>query len=46
VLTDQDLLAEPPAPDDALELIATGPVEPFTRLARRFLGPAAPLVRA
>lgn len=40
VLTEADLLAGP-ATDDvppAHEFIATGPAEPFTRLARRFLG--------
>jgi glutamate racemase len=40
VLTEADLLAEP-APDVAApahEFVATGPAEPFTRLARRFLG--------
>jgi glutamate racemase len=45
VLTELDLLAEPSGAEDILELVATGPVEPFTRLARRFLGPAAPLLR-
>jgi glutamate racemase len=48
VLTERDLLAEPGSP--AHELIATGPAEPFARLARRFLGPVlgfvAPLVRS
>jgi glutamate racemase len=40
VLTEQDLLREEADPDNppAPELLATGPVEPFTRLARRFLG--------
>ncbi|OLF17568.1 glutamate racemase [Actinophytocola xanthii] len=37
VLTELDLLAEPGEP--AHELVATGPSAPFTRLARRFLGP-------
>jgi glutamate racemase len=39
VLTEQDLL-RPVDPDSppAHELLATGPIEPFTRLARRFLG--------
>jgi glutamate racemase len=38
VLTERDLLAEPSgAPRH--ELLATGPPEPFARLARRFLGP-------
>src|SRR5439155_12328616 len=40
VLTETHLLTDPPGD---LELIATGPVEPFHRLARRFLGPAAPV---
>jgi glutamate racemase len=46
VLTELDLLAEPSGADDVLELLATGPIEPFTRLARRFLGPAAPVFSA
>jgi glutamate racemase len=39
VLTEQDLLrsVDPDNPP-AHELLATGPIEPFTRLARRFLG--------
>jgi glutamate racemase len=48
VLTERELLAEPGDPVEH-ELVATGPVEPFGRLARRFLGPdlgaVAPLVR-
>jgi glutamate racemase len=40
VLTEHDLLAEStPDGQPRHELIATGPVDPFTRLARRFLGP-------
>ncbi|HEY0450642.1 glutamate racemase [Actinophytocola sp.] len=38
VLTERDLLAEP-GDDVRHELVATGPAEPFARLARRFLGP-------
>ena len=39
VLSQQDLLAEPgEAPPDH-EFLATGPVEPFVKLARRFVGP-------
>lgn len=50
VLTEHDLLAEPDDRDFAgYELVATGPIEPFGRLARRFLGPdfgsVAPLER-
>jgi glutamate racemase len=37
VLTELDLLAEPD--ERGHELVATGPAAPFTRLARRFLGP-------
>ncbi len=37
VLTEQDLFAS--GLDARHELLATGPVEPFARLARRFLGP-------
>ncbi len=37
VLTERELLAEPGDPVRH-ELVATGPVEPFGRLARRFLG--------
>jgi glutamate racemase len=39
VLTEHDLLAEPDAGGAPHELLATGPAEPFARLARRFLGP-------
>ncbi len=38
VLTEQDMLAEPDG-EVRHELVATGPAEPFARLARRFLGP-------
>jgi glutamate racemase len=38
VLTEQDILAEPDG-EVRHELVATGPAEPFARLARRFLGP-------
>ncbi|MCT2588016.1 glutamate racemase [Actinophytocola gossypii] len=38
VLTELDLLAEP-GTEPRHELVATGPAEPFARLARRFLGP-------
>ncbi len=38
VLTERDLLAEPGG-EVHHEFVATGPAEPFTRLARRFLGP-------
>lgn len=37
VLTELDLFAEDPEPRH--ELLATGPPDPFARLARRFLGP-------
>ncbi len=37
VLTEQDLFAEQDEPRH--ELLATGPPDPFARLARRFLGP-------
>ena len=40
VLTERDLLATAGVDGQpAYELVATGPVEPFTRLTRRFLGP-------
>lgn len=39
VLTERDLLAGTPAGEVRHELVATGPAEPFHRLARRFLGP-------
>lgn len=40
VLTEFDLLAPEAEPDEVRhELVATGPAEPFARLARRFLGP-------
>ncbi|HEV2780287.1 MAG TPA: glutamate racemase [Actinophytocola sp.] len=39
VLTERDLLAEPGTEPVQHELLATGPAEPFARLARRFLGP-------
>jgi glutamate racemase len=40
VLTELDRLAEPDSGSPpAHEFLATGPAEPFTRLARRFLGP-------
>ncbi|WP_291414941.1 glutamate racemase [Actinophytocola sp.] len=39
VLTERDMLSGA-APDDVRhELVATGPADPFARLARRFLGP-------
>jgi glutamate racemase len=38
VLTDAELLAEQPQ-QVRHELMATGPAEPFRRLASRFLGP-------
>ncbi|GAA4410833.1 glutamate racemase [Actinokineospora soli] len=38
VLTDRDLLTDS-EDDPAHEFLATGPAEPFHRLARRFLGP-------
>jgi glutamate racemase len=44
VLTDLDLFAPPG--EGALELTSTGPGDPFTRLTRRFLGPAAPAMLA
>jgi glutamate racemase len=37
ILTERDLFAEDPRPRH--ELLATGPADPFARLARRFLGP-------
>ena len=42
VLTELDLFA--PLGEGALELRSTGPSEPFARLTRRFLGPAAPVL--
>jgi glutamate racemase len=39
VLTERDLLADPDGPTGRHVFLATGDVEPFTRLARRFLGP-------
>jgi len=45
VLTERDLLAEPDGPVHH-EFVATGPAEPFTRLARRFLGPDLAAVAA
>jgi glutamate racemase len=39
VLSEQDLLAEPGDEPPAHEFLATGPVDPFVRLARRFVGP-------
>jgi glutamate racemase len=39
VLTERDLLAEAGEPPGRHVFMATGDVEPFTRLARRFLGP-------
>lgn len=40
LLTELDLLAEPDESQKIRhELVATGPAEPFARLARRFLGP-------
>jgi len=39
VLTERDLLADAPVGEVCHELVATGPAEPFARLARRFLGP-------
>lgn len=41
VLTELDMFAG--RGEGALELTATGPAEPFARLTRRFLGPAAPV---
>jgi glutamate racemase len=45
VLTERDLLAEPDGPVRH-EFAATGPAEPFARLARRFLGPELAAVAA
>jgi glutamate racemase len=39
VLTEQDLLCDSIEPADRHVFLATGDIEPFTRLARRFLGP-------
>jgi len=39
VLSERDLLREPAGPPPAHTFLATGPVEPFRRLGRRFLGP-------
>lgn len=38
VLTEADLLAEPAGEPPAHELLSTGPAEPFSKLAKRFLG--------
>ena len=45
VLTEQDILAEPDGVPRH-EFVATGPAEPFARLARRFLGPELGAVAA
>jgi glutamate racemase len=45
VLTEHDLLAEP-AGEVRHEFAATGPAEPFAKLARRFLGPDLAAVAA
>jgi glutamate racemase len=45
VLTEQDILAEPEG-RPGHEVVATGPAEPFARLARRFLGPELGAVAA
>ena len=39
VLTTEDLLAEPADEPPHHEFVATGPPQPFTKLAHRFLGP-------
>ena len=39
VLTEQDLLADTDEPASGHAFLATGDIEPFNRLARRFLGP-------
>lgn len=44
VLTEQDLLREPGSEDGHHKFLATGPAEPFDRLARRFLGPTVAAV--
>lgn len=38
VLTEADLLAEPAGAEPRHEFLATGPADPFNRIARRFLG--------
>jgi glutamate racemase len=44
VLTEHDLLREPDGADGEHQFLATGPAEPFDRLARRFLGPSVSAV--
>ncbi len=50
VLSEREMLREPAGPPPAHTFLATGPVEPFRRLGRRFLGPeigaVAPLALA
>ncbi|MBV9845618.1 MAG: glutamate racemase [Kutzneria sp.] len=47
VLTERELLRQPPGGDAAdHEFLATGPAEPFVKLARRFLGPQVGAVAA
>jgi glutamate racemase len=51
VLTERDLFREPPTDESGREyaeheFLATGPAEPFRRLARRFLGPQVGAVGA
>jgi glutamate racemase len=45
VLTERDLLSEPAGEEPRHEFMATGPVAPFHRLARRFLGLEVAAVR-
>jgi glutamate racemase len=45
VLTELDLLAAPGPAAPVHEFRSTGPVQPFAKLAQRFLGPSVPSIR-